>query len=76
MKVHKFDSLSFLSGLVMAVIGLVFLVPRDPGEVFSIFGDIGNWFWPVVFVAIGVAILAPLLSRAGQSQDSEETSEE
>jgi hypothetical protein len=71
MKTHRFDSLSFLSGLVMTLIGLAFLIPRDPGDVFSVFGDIGNWFWPAVFLAIGIAVLAPLV--AGMSGQDPET---
>lgn len=60
MKTHKFDVLSFLSGLVMTVIGLLFLLPEEPSDVFAVLGDIGNWFWPVLLTVVGVAVLAPL----------------
>ena len=32
MKSHRFDAISFISGLVAAIIGLVFLVPQNPGR--------------------------------------------
>ena len=70
MKSHRFDSLSFLVGLVVTLIGLVFLIPANPVDVLDLFGDIGNWFWPVVFVAVGVAVLAPLTAR-GRHDDGE-----
>lgn len=76
MKTHRFDSLSFLAGLVMTLIGLVFLIPQDPSDVFAVFGDIGNWFWPVLFLAIGVAVLAPLASRGNGDEELEGESDD
>lgn len=70
MKTHKFDILSFLSGLVMTMIGMLFLLPEEPSDVFAILGDIGNWFWPVLLVVVGVAVLAPLAWR--RTNDDEE----
>lgn len=61
MKAHKFDTVSFFSGLVFTALGLVFLVPADTSRVWSILGDIGNWFWPAVLLAIGFAILGSVL---------------
>ncbi len=46
MKTHKFDVVSFLSGLVVTGIGLLFLIPQDTSDVWSFLGDIGAWFWP------------------------------
>jgi len=74
MKTHRFDSVSFIAGLLITMIGLAFLIPADPGDVFEIVGNIGSWFWPIVFIAIGVAVLAPLATRRGD-QSSEGDSE-
>lgn len=63
MKTHKFDTLSFLAGLGITVIGLIFLIPAESTDVFHVFAEIGAWFWPAVLVAVGIAILAPLVSR-------------
>ena len=73
MKTHRFDVLSFLSGLFMTLIGLMFLLPEEPSDVFAILGDIGNWFWPVVLAVVGVAILAPLAFRRSDDGDDAES---
>ena len=73
MKTHRFDALSFVSGLVMTLIGLLFLLPSEPSDVFTILGDIGNWFWPVLLGVIGIAVLAPLAWRRSKGEDQEES---
>ena len=72
MKMHKFDSLSFLAGLVTTLIGLAFLLLPEVGDIVDVFADAGTWFWPVVFIAAGVAILAPLASRAAGNGEPDE----
>lgn len=72
MKTHRFDTLSFVSGLVIAVIGLLFLVPQDPGDIFGFIGDIGSWFWPLLLIAVGVAVLAPVAARSTDHEAIEE----
>lgn len=78
MRIHKFDPLSFLAGLVITVIGLLFLLSPDAGGIIDVLTDAGSWFWPVVFIAVGVAILAPLAARRGETttENVEETAEE
>lgn len=71
MKMHKFDSLSFLAGLVITLIGLAFLLLPEVGDIVDVLTDAGAWFWPVVFIAAGIAILAPLASRAGGNGEPE-----
>lgn len=73
MKTHRFDALSFLSGFVITAIGLLFLIPQDPGDLIDFFGDVGSWFWPVLLLAIGAAVLVPLAT--GRNQDNEEDEE-
>lgn len=70
MKTHRFDTISFLAGLVITGIGLLFLLPSQPGDIFDFLGEIGSWFWPVFFVAIGTVVLAPLLLRRSQGSDN------
>lgn len=74
MKTHRFDALSFLTGLVITLIGLLFLIPRDPSDLIDFFADAGSWFWPVLLLAIGAAVLAPL--AAGRGRDKEEELDE
>ncbi len=77
MKRHAFDSISFISGLVATLIGLVFLSPQDPSDLFEAPGNIGSFFWPLLLLAIGVAVLLPLiLGRTDQDNASEETGED
>jgi len=72
MKMHRFDSLSFLAGLVITLIGLAFLLLPEVGDIVDVLTDAGAWFWPVVFIAAGVAILAPLVSRTADGGEPEE----
>jgi hypothetical protein len=70
MKTHKFDAISFLAGLAITGIGLAFLLLPELGNIVDFFTDAGTWFWPVVFIAIGVAILVPVASRRGQQDEA------
>ena len=73
MKSHAFDAISFITGLVATAIGLLFLIPQEPSDVFELVGDLGTWFWPVVLVAIGLAILVPLFLRTGEDDEEDGT---
>lgn len=73
MKTHKFDGLSFLAGLVITIIGLAFLLLPDLGDIIDALTDAGTWFWPVLFLGIGVAILVPVVTRSPDSEDVEES---
>lgn len=77
MKFHKFDSLSFLAGLAITLIGLAFLLTPRVGDLVRLFTNAGAWFWPAVFIVIGVAVLAPLATRSGGSagEDADQTVE-
>lgn len=72
MKPHRFDALSFIVGTIAILLGLAFLLPAEPTDIFDIVHDFGAWFWPSVLVLIGVAILVPLAARASHSEDDEE----
>jgi hypothetical protein len=64
MKPHRFDAISFVSGLVITLLGLVFLIPQTPVDVIDALTRFGSWFWPTVLLVIGIAILVPVfLSR-------------
>jgi len=66
MKTHKFDSISFLAGLVITGMGLAFLLLPEVDDIVGLLTDAGSWFWPVVFIAVGAAVLAPLAGRRTQ----------
>lgn len=72
MKIHKFDALSFIAGLVATAIGLMFLLSPDVGAIIDFATDFGSWFWPAVFIAIGVGILTPLVVRRTSDQEPDE----
>lgn len=73
MKRHEFDNLSFISGLVITLIGLTFLLLPAVGDIVNLFAGAGSWFWPVVFIAAGVAVLAPvILRRTGEVDTHDE----
>jgi hypothetical protein len=63
MKTHSFDGLSFFAGLVITGIGLGFLLVPDVFELVDLFTDAGSWFWAVVLIALGVAVIAPAVAK-------------
>ena len=70
MKIHKFDPISFFSGVVITATGLIFLIPQAPSDLFDAVGSLGNWFWPVLLLTVGAAVLAPIFMRSkGQEGD-------
>ncbi len=71
MKLHKFDPVSFIFGVLIAATGLVFLVMPDAGGIIDLVTDFGSWFWPTVLIAIGLGILAPLLGRKDEAEKAE-----
>ena len=72
MKTHKFDAISFFSGIVITAIGLLFLIPTAPSDLFDAVGALGNWFWPVLLLTIGAAVLAPVFIRS-KDQDEDQS---
>lgn len=71
MKRHTFDALSFISGLLIAGIGLAYLLPEEPADIIDTLGAMAAWFWPTVFVLIGFALLAPLVTRTKQKESED-----
>lgn len=77
MKTHRFDGVSFFSGLFITLLGLVFLIPNAPTDIIDAIGRLGSWFWPILFVAIGVGILISVLmpSKKAKTDDLAELEE-
>jgi hypothetical protein len=72
MKTHRFDPVSFISGLVVALLGLAFLIPQTPVDVIDLVTNLGGWFWPVVLVVIGVAVLLPVFLPKEKTEQGKE----
>ena len=61
---HRFDIISFVFGLIFAGIGGAFLIAEVTGF------EIGRgWVWPVVAIAVGVAILASAIGTRPRTLD-------
>ncbi|REK12853.1 MAG: hypothetical protein DWQ40_10385 [Actinobacteria bacterium] len=71
MKPHKFDTLSFVSGLIFTGFGLLFLIPASTEDLFDVFVDVGSWAWPLILLGIGLAILVPVFI-GGREEPTEE----
>lgn len=70
MKTHRFDALSFASGLVAAAVGLVFLLPAESADLVDVVTGMGSWLLAVIFLTVGIAVLAPVMLRqSGESSD-------
>ena len=70
MKSHRFDGVSFISGLVAALVGLVFLVPQTPVDLIDAVTSLGAWFWPVLLLVIGLAVLIPVfVTRSAEDEE-------
>jgi hypothetical protein len=74
MKRHAFDGLSFFAGLVITGVGLAFLLVPDLFDLVDLFTDAGSWFWAVVLIAVGIAIIAPAVTKRSVSDtENDET---
>ena len=74
MKTHKFDAISFFSGLVIAAIGLLFLIPNSAGDVIDAVTGLGVWFWPLIFVVVGLAVIIPVvIPKKSKAEEQPET---
>lgn len=69
MKKHSFDGISFFSGLAIAIIGLLFLLPDTPSEIIDAIGRLGSWFWPLVLLVLGAAVVIPVLLPSKKDDD-------
>ena len=67
MKRHDFDPLSFVGGIVMLAVGLLFLVPRATSDLIDYVSSAALWMWPVLFIAAGAAILVPAILKMRKS---------
>ncbi len=72
MKSHRFDAISFISGLVVALVGLVFLVPQTPVDLIDAVTSLGAWFWPVLLLVIGIGILVPVFMSRGDDDERDD----
>lgn len=71
MKSHKFDTLSFVSGLVFTGFGLLFLIPNNTDDLVDVFVDVGSWAWPLVLLGIGLAIVVPVFFKADDAEEDQ-----
>ncbi len=72
MKTHKFDTVSFLSGLVFTAFGLLFLIPSQTDDLIDYITGLGGWVWPVLLLGIGVAILVPVITTFNEDEAGDE----
>ncbi len=71
MRTHRFDPISFIFGLGFLGLALLFAIPAKPLEIY--FGGISlGWVWPVLAIAAGLALLAPVLRSGRAEPDSSE----
>lgn len=70
MKTHDFDPVSFIAGLIFAAVGALYLIPGDLGGIVDVLLGAGAWFWPVVFIALGLAVLSTAI-RPSRSDDAD-----
>lgn len=71
MKRHDFDPLSFISGVLLLGLGLLFLIPRATGDLIDFLSSAALWIWPALFIAAGAAVLVPAVIRMqkGEPED-------
>lgn len=69
MKTHRFDGVSFISGLIVTALGLLYLIPVEPVGIWEAVSKIGSWFWPVLLIVIGLSIVVPAVLPKKESED-------
>ena len=63
MKRHQLDAWSLIGGVVLAGLGLLFLIPAEPFDLTNGFRTVFGWGLPILVVLIGLALIAPALRR-------------
>ncbi len=76
MKTHKFDVLSFFAGLFMTGLGLTFLLLPEIDDIVGVLTDAGAWFWPVILIVAGIAVLAPAIVRSNSHARNADAADE
>lgn len=71
MKTHKFDTISFLSGLIFTGFGLMFLIPDTTDDLINTIVDMGSWAWPLILLGLGLALVVPLFMPTASDGESE-----
>jgi hypothetical protein len=61
MERHRFDSVSFVFGLIFLGLALVFGLPETPWDFFS--SGVLGLVVPAIVIAVGLALLAPSFRR-------------
>lgn len=72
MKTHRFDGISFFAGLVLMILGIVFLVPYRPTDLVAIFGELGGWMLALFLLAVGLVVLTPAIAGLRDDGQDEE----
>jgi putative Mn2+ efflux pump MntP len=75
MKPHRFDTLSFISGLIFTGFGLLFLIPNNTDDLIDVFVDVGSWAWPLILLGIGLAIIVPVFVNREDATEAETEAE-
>lgn len=63
MKTHRFDPWSFISGLVLVVIGLFFLTTTNLVDLVNRLDAVFDLGLPILALVIGAALVVPALRR-------------
>jgi formate-dependent nitrite reductase membrane component NrfD len=71
METHRFDTLSFISGLIFTGFGLLFLIPTNTDDLIDVFVDVGSWAWPLILLGIGLAIIVPVFLNREETTEAE-----
>ena len=71
MKRHQIDIWSFIGGVVLTGLGLLFLIPTNPFDFTNGFRNLVGWALPVLVVLVGLAMIAPTLKRRRQETETE-----
>lgn len=71
MKTHKFDAISFISGLVFTGFGLMFLIPDTTDDLINTIVDMGSWAWPLILLGLGLALVVPMFVSSARGSDTE-----
>lgn len=71
MRRHGFDAVSFLAGVLLIALGLIFFLPTSVSHLVTVILDLSRWALPALALLVGGVVVATTLMHRQSAGDEE-----